>query len=85
METKACDGGKGNVIVRDAVEAEVCPVNRGWSAEVAAFELAFAAFEGYPWLLLGSWRCDRWNNVWTWEEGVGDSWEGGKWFEMEGT
>jgi hypothetical protein len=53
MEAKASNSGKRDVIVGDAVEAEVCSVTAGWSTKVAAFELAFASFEGQPGLLLG--------------------------------
>ncbi len=73
METKACDGGKGDVAVGDAVEAQVGPVNAGWSTHVAAFELAFSSLQGQPGLLRALGWCSRRNDIWVWEEGVGES------------
>lgn len=82
MESEARDGCGRDVTVCDAVEAKETAVLEGRTAGVAAFELAFAAGEGKPWLCVLS--CDvsereaRWGGERTVLAGVGVEVFGGK-------
>jgi hypothetical protein len=41
-----CDRGRGNVVVDNAVEAEVAPDLASWTTGMANFELTFASSKG---------------------------------------
>jgi hypothetical protein len=57
VESEAVDGGRRDVIVDDAVEAEKSALVEGRTAEVAAFELTFGAFRWKPGSLGGFGGC----------------------------
>ena len=60
MKAEAVDSGKGDLIVGDAIEAEISAFAEGGTAEMAAFKLAFCSFRWKPRFLAGFGRRLGW-------------------------